>query len=70
LNFAFSQPDSATKNCAWIIAFLEILLVDDTHLMRQQVTLLKNTTSAFPFIRPESIRKIKPESVLNFPPRT
>ncbi len=65
LNFVFGQPDSATKVCARIIGFLEILLVDDTHSMRQQVTLLKNTTSALLFIRPESIRKIKPECVLN-----
>jgi hypothetical protein len=44
LKFVFGQPDSATKVCARIIGFLEILLVDDTHFMRQQITLLRNTT--------------------------
>jgi hypothetical protein len=32
--------------------------------VRQQMTLLKSAASVFPFIRPEAVRKIKPERVV------
>jgi hypothetical protein len=34
------------------------------------MTLLKDTTSTFPFIRLEAVRKIKTECILNFASRT
>ena len=59
-----AYTDLTTCNCPWIVCLLDILLIYDAHLVRQEVTLLKHSAGAFPFLRGKHISKIEPKHLL------
>ena len=68
-NLIVPYIDLAPCECFGIVRLLDIIRVDDSHLVRQKVPLLKHAASAFPVFRCKRIGKVESESFLHPSPR-
>ena len=64
-----ADPDFAARNGSWIIGLLDVVLVNNAHLVRQQMAFLENSADVFPLLRGQRIAKIEAKLLLHVAPR-